>query len=250
MPVSGYRHYPKSGIHGRVVHELGREIVTGHLKPGEKLPSEAELETRFAGSRTAIREAFRVLTAKGLLEARQRAGTLVRTREYWDLLDPDILYWQGDGTPDPLLQKQVTEFRLCFQPGIVRMVVARATEAQLEALSEQMKYMIAALDRVNRPYFVQSVQKFHGLMFDYSMNEYAVRLFETVETQLDALYSAIPDHDLNASGILRWYAVLMDRIAQRDAAGAEQQLKNIIEKESQLFLSYLRPRMETIERVA
>lgn len=233
-----------------MVHELGREIVTGDLKPGDKLPSEAELESRFAGSRTAIREAFRVLTAKGLLEARQRAGTLVRARTFWDLLDPDILSWQGEGTADPLLQKQVTEFRLCFQPGIVRMVVARATDEQLDALSDQMKYMFAALDRLNRPYFVQSMQNFHGLMFDYSKNEYALRLFETVETQLGALYAMLPDQDLNASGILRWYAVLMDKIVQRDAAGAELQLKNIIEKESQLLLSYLRPAMERVGRVA
>ncbi|MBL4739958.1 MAG: FadR family transcriptional regulator [Sneathiella sp.] len=74
------RRYPQVGIHGRVVHELGKDIVRGFFRPLEKLPDEATLTDRFKSSRTALREALRVLAAKGLLEARQRAGTIVRAK--------------------------------------------------------------------------------------------------------------------------------------------------------------------------
>jgi len=86
-------------LHERIIGDLGQEIVSGGLKPGERLPSDSELIERFSASRTAIREAMKVLSTKGLIEARQRAGTRVRPRAEWDLLDTDVLGWH---TPDAI----------------------------------------------------------------------------------------------------------------------------------------------------
>ena len=65
-------------LHGQVIHELGRLIVSGKLAPGESLPREELLAERMQMSRTALREAMKVLSAKGLIESRQKTGTRVR----------------------------------------------------------------------------------------------------------------------------------------------------------------------------
>src|SRR6266480_6010336 len=92
-------HYPDRSLHDRVVHAIGRKILGGELPPGALLPAEPEL----GASRTVLREAIKVLAAKGLVEARPKTGTRVRPRDAWNLLDPDVLAWQQGGGSSPSL---------------------------------------------------------------------------------------------------------------------------------------------------
>ncbi len=70
--------YPRRGLHGEVVHTIGLQIVGGALQPGDTLPPEDELTSDLAVSRTVLREAVKVLAAKGLVEARPKIGTRVQ----------------------------------------------------------------------------------------------------------------------------------------------------------------------------
>jgi DNA-binding FadR family transcriptional regulator len=72
---------------------LGSEIIAGLYQPGSRLPAESALLQRFKVSRPTLREAFRVLAAKGLIVSRQKVGTSVRPRSDWNMLDPDFLAW-------------------------------------------------------------------------------------------------------------------------------------------------------------
>ena len=72
MPIS--RLYPSGPIHGRVAHDIGRKIVSGTIPEGANLPRESELSEQFSVSRQAIREALKVLAAKGLIVSRRDAG--------------------------------------------------------------------------------------------------------------------------------------------------------------------------------
>ena len=74
---------PRKSQHARIVHELGRLIVSGRLKPEEKLPAEAQLCEDYDVSRTVLREATRVLVAKGLVQSKPRVGSVVRPRRDW-----------------------------------------------------------------------------------------------------------------------------------------------------------------------
>src|SRR5258707_1804905 len=86
------------GLHAQTVETLGSRIVLGRYPPGSALSTD-ELEEEFGISKTVLREALRVLAAKGLIDARQRLGTVVQPRSSWSLLDADLLRWQG-GEPD------------------------------------------------------------------------------------------------------------------------------------------------------
>ena len=62
------------GIQGRVINSLGESIVRGLYPQGSLLPRESELMRSFDASRTSIREVIKVLSAKGLVETRQKIG--------------------------------------------------------------------------------------------------------------------------------------------------------------------------------
>lgn len=84
----------------QVVHELGKKIMQGKYKIGDSLPSEADLCTEFNISRTATREAVKMLTAKGLISSRPRQGIKVVDSKHWNLFDVDVLNWILLGKPD------------------------------------------------------------------------------------------------------------------------------------------------------
>lgn len=87
---------PGRGLHGQAVEELGRRIIRCDHPPGSVV-GPAKFETELGVSKTVGREALRVLAVKGLLPSRQKRGTTIRPRAYWNLLDSDLLRWQGSG---------------------------------------------------------------------------------------------------------------------------------------------------------
>src|SRR6202048_5085573 len=77
----------------RLVSALGRDIAGGVWKPDETLPTEPEIAHRLGAGRNAVREAVKILVAKGFVRTERRAGTIVRPESCWNLLDPEVLTW-------------------------------------------------------------------------------------------------------------------------------------------------------------
>ena len=89
----------RKSMHSRIVQELGMQIVSGRFLPCDKLPAEALLCEEYAVSRPVLREATRVLVAKGLVYSKPRVGTVVKPRREWHMLDPDVLHWLMQSSP-------------------------------------------------------------------------------------------------------------------------------------------------------
>ena len=141
-PPAAHR-YPRSGVHGRIVHTIGRRIVSGDIRPGDQLPNAATVRA----SRGVVREAIKVLAAKGLVVSRPRTGTRVRPPESWNLLDPDVLAWQQEGLPRGAFVEKLTEVRLLIEPGAAALAALRAGSGQVAALQGALRDMRDALDR-------------------------------------------------------------------------------------------------------
>lgn len=142
---SAYRRKPDGkSMHGRIVRELGLRIVAGELKPHDRLPSEAALLAAYEVSRPVLREAVRVLVAKGLVVSKQRAGAIVRPRNEWHLLDPDVLYWLIQSKPQPEFVSTLLTVRRIFEPAAAALAAQMATPAQLAAVAEAYEGMAAA----------------------------------------------------------------------------------------------------------
>jgi DNA-binding FadR family transcriptional regulator len=96
-------------VHRQVVDQLGRLIVSGSMAPGDALPSEELLAGQLAVSRSALREAMKVLGAKGLIESRQKTGARVRERRFWHQLDADVLRWRFATMPTQAFIAELAE---------------------------------------------------------------------------------------------------------------------------------------------
>ena len=139
--------YPRRGLHGHVVDELGRHIVSGRWAPGEPLPNEDDLVAELGVSRTVVRESIKVLQAKGLVEVRPKTGTRVRPRRAWHLLDADVVGWlyadleRGDELGD---LRELHEVRSTIEAAAARLAAGRRTDEQLAEIEANERRVEAA----------------------------------------------------------------------------------------------------------
>jgi GntR family transcriptional regulator, galactonate operon transcriptional repressor len=150
-------------LFGQVAQHLGRAIVAGTYGAGDLLPNEEGLPAGLTVSRTAYREAVKILTAKGLVEARPKSGTRVAPRENWNLIDPDVLVWQLSMNPSEALIRELFELRRIIEPKAAALAALRRTEAELAAITAALDAMLS-----ETPYTEASIRadvEFHRLIF-------------------------------------------------------------------------------------
>jgi len=134
---------PKSAlrIHQTIARDLGIAILNGRHPPGTLFEGEIESAGRLHVSRTAYREAVRILAAKGLIESRPKAGTRVTPRARWNLLDPDLLAWMFSDEPDPQFVQDLFELRGIIEPAAAELAALRRTDTHLAELSAALEQM-------------------------------------------------------------------------------------------------------------
>lgn len=125
-----------------LVNQLGLDIVSGRFAAGQRLPKEAVMLEDFRVSRTALREAYSKLTAKGLIEARPKVGTSVRTRKHWNLLDQDVLDWHLATVPAEDLAEDLYALRRMIEPGAATLAAELRTEDDLAAIFAAFEGMV------------------------------------------------------------------------------------------------------------
>lgn len=132
---------PGRRLHGAVAYKLGMAIVSGKYAPGDTLSGEVAFAEELEVSRSAYREAVQVLTAKGLVESRPKAGTRVLPRNRWNLLDPDVLAWAFAGEPDVAFVRDLFELRAIVEPAAARLAAQRRTKDDLKAMKDALAAM-------------------------------------------------------------------------------------------------------------
>src|SRR4051812_33233094 len=128
-------------LHGTIARKLGIAIVSGEYQPGDLLDSEIAASEQFAVSRTAYREAVRILAAKGLVDARPKVGTRINPQSKWNLLDPDVLEWTFESEPDLALLNSLFELRNVVESAAAGLAAVRRTAAHLRAMREALDGM-------------------------------------------------------------------------------------------------------------
>ena len=91
------------------------------------LPREAELAAQFSVSRQAMREALKVLAAKGLVVSRRRTGTMCCRARSWNLFDPDVLAWHPPERLTPAFLADLVELRRVIEPAAAEFAAARGS---------------------------------------------------------------------------------------------------------------------------
>jgi DNA-binding FadR family transcriptional regulator len=144
--VAERRAVPQSGrkplrLHGSIARTIGIQIVSGEIKPGDLLEGEIISAEQLSVSRTAYREAVRILAAKGLVEARPKVGTRVNPRALWHLLDPDVLDWAFEREPDLVLLDSLFELRNVVESSAAAFAAARRTQEHLNGMRRALEGM-------------------------------------------------------------------------------------------------------------
>jgi GntR family galactonate operon transcriptional repressor len=174
--------YRGRGLHGAMVERLGQRIVSGEPAPGEALPQEPVLADEHDVSRTVVREALRVLAAKGLVDARPMRGTRVRPRNEWRLLDPDLLRWALESEGREPLLGHLLEIRLIVEPSAAKLAAERADIEQRVRLEEAMAALLAASGDVDA--FIEADLVLHGFIFRMAANPLLGELLAAIEAAM------------------------------------------------------------------
>lgn len=221
----GQRTYSSRSLHGQVVHELGKRIISGQLSEGEVLPNEADLGAEFEVSRTALREGIKVLAAKGLLASRTRTGTRVRPRLEWNMLDPDVLAWRMESGQSVDFVQELYEFRRATEPMAASLAALRATDVEIGAMKLALDEMEAAGTDVLAT--IDPDLRFHQAILAASGNELLASLSSMIETSLAFSFQMCkPDKKVHA---LPAHRTVLDAIRARDSVAASEAMFVLLE---------------------
>ncbi|MET4667097.1 FadR/GntR family transcriptional regulator [Sphingomonas sp. PvP056] len=207
-------------IHGIIAHDIGVEIVSGVRQPGAVFGGEIEASEALGVSRTAYREAIRILAAKGLVESRPKAGTRVTPRSRWNLLDVDVLAWTFEGEPNADFIIDLFELRGVIEPAAAAFAARRRSEADLAELREGIEAM--RLYGLKDARGQTADQRFHRAILAAARNEplaalansvgAAVRWTTTFKQRKHALpRDPLPDHERVHDAIVAGDAVAAHR---------------------------------------
>jgi GntR family galactonate operon transcriptional repressor len=192
--LGGYR---GRGLHGEVVEELGRRILASEFIEGQILEI-TELGTEMDVSRSVMREALRVLKAKGLVDARQKRGTFVLPRSEWRLLDADVMRWQFQGHDgDQTLLDDLAELRGIIEPAAAGLAALRRTDDDIADLDAALSLMSAAAGGDGDA--VRADLTFHRAVLAATHNELLIRTEIVLQPGLAArdqvVHAAVEDDD-------------------------------------------------------
>ena len=217
----------KLRIPGKIAAEIGCKIVSGWLKPGNLLDGEIEASGDRNVSRSAYREAIRILTAKGLVLSRPKIGTRVTETSEWHLLDPDVLSWIFVREPPRHLLVSLFELRKLVEPEAAALAAGRRSLEQLNRMGAALEVM--AHETLHTERGRAADRDFHAILLSASANPFLVSLSSSVtaavtwstmfkERTQRLRRDAVPDH-----------IKIYEAIAARDPAAARAAMVELID---------------------
>jgi len=180
-----------------ILERIKEAIVQKELRPGDYLPSEAELAAGLGVGKTSIREAVKMLQAVGVVDVRQGHGTVIRKEPGADILTPLVFHLLlKEGTSTDLL-----EFRRAIEPAYMVVALQKVTDADIEAFE-------AAVHRLeqNIAAGMQTAEDdlaFHRAILEATRNPYMITLGNTIlelfrssieRSMVDIPRTAVEDH--------------------------------------------------------
>ncbi|UUL83100.1 FadR family transcriptional regulator [Sphingomonas sp. S1-29] len=209
--------------HG-MLEVLGRAIVTG-VYADRPFPTEAEIAKVHGVSRSVTREAVKMLTAKGLVSARPRQGTIVQPAQAWNLFDPDVLRWLLERKFSVELLRQFNQLRIGIEPAAASLAARFHDAADLRAIRGGLDAMTAA-ERGDGDALDADIA-FHLAILRASKNPFYEQFQMLVSTALRTSIRFTNKIKGRSANIVD-HAAVADAIERRDVEGAHRAMTVII----------------------
>ncbi len=214
-------------LHQEVAHRLALRIVSGEYPTGHVFAGEVAHADVLGVSRSVLREAFRLLTAKGLVSSRPKSGTCVNERRRWNLIDPEVLSWQLQCGVNDAFVRDLLELRQVVEPQAAEMAALRRDESQLLDMATALASMeVYSLQTENGR---AAALRFLTLLMEATHNEMLLALSKSILTAIVSI-KAVKQHDqIHPRNPMPEYRELFRHIAERAPARARRAMGRLVE---------------------
>jgi DNA-binding FadR family transcriptional regulator len=217
----------RKSLYNKVAHDLGQRILRGDFKPGALLPNEAECGQIYKVSRTAVREAVKMLSAKGLIQSRPKIGSRVEPRAAWNLLDRDVLSWYCVTVDFQKFAHDVQQIRFMIEPEAAALAAIHRTQVQLAEIDSAYRGMAEGVD--DEAAWNAADVRFHLAVLDASGNDFISPFGRVIESLLANLFSGTVGHLRNRVRVLPLHGAVLDAIRARKTDAARRAVRRLLE---------------------
>jgi GntR family transcriptional regulator, transcriptional repressor for pyruvate dehydrogenase complex len=199
----------------KYIHSL---IVSGQLKPKEKLPSERELSQTLSVSRSSVREALQKLTMIRLIDIKAGRGSFVRSILPEDVLDVNVLsrLIQDDSL------KELAEARCILEVQIASLAAERRTEDNLHALKRAL--IGPKVEELSAEELIKADLDFHLIIAKATNNSVLLKLFMTIFPLLGESRAKVQDIFDARQRIMKSHLAIYEAIEQQDGNKARDSM--------------------------
>jgi len=220
---------------------IGTAIINGEFAEGERLPLEADLAATFEVSRNTLREAMRLLVAKGMVEIAPRRGSVVLPRERWNALDIELIEWSTvPAGADAGFMHEILRVREMVEPFAAADAARNATEAQTARIFDVLARMEHTAETRDHAASVEADLEFHLAVADATGNRFIACIARAIMQALRANFDALIAVPGNFPRNVPNHRAVAERIAGRDPEGAHlamQQLLRQAESDTDLMFA-------------
>jgi GntR family transcriptional repressor for pyruvate dehydrogenase complex len=215
-----------------VVEQVQDLLVSGRIRPGERLPSERELAELFQVGRTTVREAIRTLEALGLVRAQPGSGTYLvgapdAPRPENAILALPYASWDR--------QHKLFEVRVAIEPTIATLAARRASSAQVERLGAVLQEQEARVASGEKG--VEQDTQFHHLLAEASGNEVFLDLLRNLMDVLKETRATFWSREDRPQRSVKQHRLIFQAVESHDAEAAERHMRDHIREVEELVLS-------------
>jgi DNA-binding FadR family transcriptional regulator len=217
---------PTGNLHDWLARSIGERILAGEFAPGTLLPNEAAWGKIYDVSRTAVREAIKTLTGKGLLLSRPKIGSRVEPRDRWNLLDRDVLSWHRSAIDRRSFATSTQEARRIIEPGIAELAAKKRSAEQLDRL-------VSALDSMRKaksvPENVAADVEFHEALLQSANNDLLVPFGIIIEQALRNLFDYTSQRNPRLNLALQLHENVVRAVVAQDGTLARTAMLKLID---------------------
>ena len=222
----------------KIERKIEEAIRQKKLLPGTKLPSEKELCAQFAVSRTALREAIRRLSARGLIDIKKGSGMYITELKIEDAINSLHLFYDLRFNSDLILK--IIEVRRLFEPEIARLAARNRTEDDIKKLQKNQ----TELERCNpdnTQLEVDIINRFHMNLSKSTKNPIVIISLEPVYSLLPRMRNLIYGNiEGEKEYTLKYQGELISALKASDSQRAYDVSVTLLDRNMEIYNKYFK----------
>jgi GntR family transcriptional repressor for pyruvate dehydrogenase complex len=223
----------KSLIYTSVLEHIRSELLKGNLKAGSRLPTVVKLAQNLNIGVPSVREAYRVLETKGILEVTQGKGTFVSS--HFDGSNSVLRQFQLVEQESPL---HLLQARKLLEPGIAALAAEMATEFEIKTILEDAERQ-EALDPYKIAHFDSINIRFHDLIVSVAKNPIVTQIITLIYDMMRDVEPIFEHFPESVEKSIYFHKLIALAIRSKNPEAARALMNQHLETAEKLLVSYL-----------